>query len=169
MKDSEERLEVRLTVNGSERCLRIPPQTTLLELIRHHLGLTGTKEGCGKGQCGTCTVLMDGRPVNSCLVLAAQADGHRVTTIEGLAGDGQLDDIQKAFIEEGAVQCGFCTPGLILTAKALLDEDPHPDEERIREAVSGHLCRCTGYDAIVRAILRAAKQESSRNQSSSPV
>jgi len=160
MSDSADLLEIRLTVNGNERYLRVPPETTLLELLRRHLGLTGTKEGCGKGQCGTCTVLLDGRPVNSCLVLAAQVDGHRVTTIEGLAGDGRLDPIQAAFIEEGAVQCGFCTPGLILTARALLDEDPHPGEERIREAISGHLCRCTGYAAIVRAILRAASEES---------
>lgn len=156
MSDTADLLEIRLTINGSRRCLRVPPETTLLELIRRHLGLTGTKEGCGKGQCGSCTVLLDGRPVNSCLVLAAQADGRAVTTIEGLAQDGRLDEIQTAFIEEGAVQCGFCTPGLILTARALLDEHPDPGEEQIREAISGHLCRCTGYAAIVRAIRRAA-------------
>jgi carbon-monoxide dehydrogenase small subunit len=156
MSDTADLLEIRLTINGSRRCLRVPPKTTLLELIRRHLGLTGTKEGCGKGQCGSCTVLLDGRPVNSCLVLAAQAEGRAVTTIEGLAQDGRLDEIQTAFIEEGAVQCGFCTPGLILTARALLDEHPDPGEEQIREAISGHLCRCTGYAAIVRAIRRAA-------------
>jgi len=158
MNDANHTLEIRLIINGSERSLKVPAQTTLLELIRRHLGLTGTKEGCGKGQCGTCTVLVDGRPVNSCLMLAAQADGHRVTTIEGLARDSRLDDLQTAFIEEGAVQCGFCTPGLILTARALLDEEPQPDEARIREAISGHLCRCTGYAAIVRAIRRAASE-----------
>jgi carbon-monoxide dehydrogenase small subunit len=160
MKDSAGLLEIRLTINGSERCLRVAAETTLLELIRDHLGLTGTKEGCGKGQCGACTVLLNGHPVNSCLMLAAQADGHEVTTIEGLGRQGRLDVVQRAFIEEGAVQCGFCTPGLILTARALLDEDPDPSEERIRKAISGHLCRCTGYAAIVRAIRRAAEQRS---------
>jgi len=167
MSDSANLLKIRLTVNGKERCLRVAPETTLLAVIRHHLGLTGTKEGCGKGQCGTCTVLLDGRPVNSCLVLAAQADGHRVTTIEDLSRDGRLDELQTAFIEEGAVQCGFCTPGLILTAKALLEENPDPSEERIREAISGHLCRCTGYAAIIRAIRRAAKQGSDERKNQS--
>jgi len=167
MSGTADRLEIHLTVNGSERHLRVPPETTLLELIRSHLGLTGTKEGCGKGQCGTCTVLVDGQPVNSCLMLAAQVNGRRVTTIEDLARDGRLDALQRAFIEEGAVQCGFCTPGLILTARALLDEDPEPDEGRIREAISGHLCRCTGYAAIVRAIRRAAG-EASADRSNHP-
>jgi carbon-monoxide dehydrogenase small subunit len=168
MSDRTDLVEIRLTVNGGEHILRIPPQTTLLAVIRRHLGLTGTKEGCGKGQCGSCTVLLDGRPVNSCLLLAAQADGCRITTIEDLARDGRLDELQTAFIEEGAVQCGFCTPGLILTARALLDEDPDPTEERIREAISGHLCRCTGYAAIVRAVRRAAEGRSSERPNPSP-
>jgi len=160
MKEPNGLMEIRLTINGGERRLQVPPETTLLELIRDHLGLTGTKEGCGKGQCGTCTVLLDGRPVNSCLMLAVQANGQRVTTIEGLLRNGQLDAVQSTFIEEGAVQCGFCTPGLILTARALLEENPDPSEEQIREAISGHLCRCTGYAAIVRAIRRMASEKS---------
>ncbi len=167
MKESTGLVEIRLTINGAKRRLQVPPETTLLELIRDHLGLTGTKEGCGQGQCGTCTVLLEGRPVNSCLVLAAQADGQQVTTIEGLIRKGQLDAVQSAFIDEGAVQCGFCTPGLILTARALLDENPDPSEEQIREAISGHLCRCTGYAAIVRAIRRAASETSAGKENPS--
>jgi carbon-monoxide dehydrogenase small subunit len=161
-KDSMSQVKVRLTVNGRVHILDVAVEMTLLELIRDRLGLTGTKEGCGKGQCGSCTVLLDGRPVNSCLMLAAQADGHEVTTIEALEHNGELDVVQKAFIQEGAVQCGFCTPGLILTARALLDENPDPDDHQIRKAISGHLCRCTGYGAIIRAIRRAAAQRISR-------
>ncbi|KPL18355.1 MAG: (2Fe-2S)-binding protein [candidate division Zixibacteria bacterium SM23_81] len=147
---------IQLVVNGKTHRAVVAPQATLLELIRDHLGLTGTKEGCGKGQCGACTVLLDGKPVNSCLMLAVQAQGHQVVTIEGAEHEKELDPIQQAFIDEGAVQCGFCTPGLILSARALLDQHPHPDEDHIKEAISGHLCRCTGYSAIIRAIRRAA-------------
>jgi carbon-monoxide dehydrogenase small subunit len=128
----------------------------LLELIRDHLHLTGTKEGCGTGDCGACTVLLDNKPVNSCLVLAIEADGKEILTIEGLAKNGKLHPLQEAFIEHGAVQCGFCTSGLILTAKAFLDEKPSPSEEDVKRAISGNLCRCTGYARIIEAILAAS-------------
>jgi carbon-monoxide dehydrogenase small subunit len=149
-------LTIRLMVNGQPRQATVAPQTTLLELIRDHLGLTGTKEGCGKGQCGACTVLMDGQPVNACLILAPQSQGRNIVTIEALEREGRLDPVQQAFIDEGAVQCGFCTPGLILSAKALLERHGAPNEDHIKEAISGHLCRCTGYSAIIRAIQRAS-------------
>jgi len=148
-------------VNGQPRQVTVAPQTTLLELIRSSLGLTGTKQGCGQGQCGACTVLMDGQPVNACLILAAQAQGRDIVTIEALEREGKLDPVQQAFIDEGAVQCGFCTPGLILSAKALLERHAQPDEDQIKEAISGHLCRCTGYSAIVRAIRRVGAKEKS--------
>ena len=151
-------MTVQIQVNGQRRQATVPPQTTLLELLRDHLGLMGTKEGCGKGQCGVCTVLMDGLPVNSCLLLAAQAQDHEIITIEGIGDHDRLDPVQQAFIDEGAVQCGFCTPGMILSARALLDRIPDPDEDQIKEAISGHLCRCTGYGAIIRAIQRAAER-----------
>jgi carbon-monoxide dehydrogenase small subunit len=154
-----QKLTVQLVVNGRSCQVEVAPQTTLLELIRDHLRLTGTKEGCGKGQCGACTVLMDGKTVNSCLILAAQARGRQIVTIEGIGKGDALDPVQQAFIDEGAIQCGFCTPGLILSAKALLDRDPKPDTDRIMEAISGHLCRCTGYAAIVRAIRRASGRD----------
>ncbi len=157
MKEDSPELIVKLVVNDRPYRVVVAPQTTLLQLIRDHLGLTGTKEGCGKGQCGACTVLMDGQPVNSCLILAVQAQGQRIVTIEGLEQDGELDPVQQAFIDEGAVQCGFCTPGMVLSARALLDRLPHPDEGQIKEAISGHLCRCTGYSAILRAIRRAGE------------
>jgi carbon-monoxide dehydrogenase small subunit len=157
VKSEAKQLTVALVINGRRHQVLVTPETTLLELIRDHLGLTGTKEGCGKGQCGACTVLMDGLPVNSCLILAVQAQDRQILTVEGLEQNGDLHPIQQAFIDEGAIQCGFCTPGLLLTAKALLQNIPHPDEDQIREAISGHLCRCTGYAAIVRAIQRAAE------------
>jgi carbon-monoxide dehydrogenase small subunit len=157
VKEDSPELIVQLVVNDRPYRVVVAPQTTLLQLIRDHLGLTGTKEGCGKGQCGACTVLMDGQPVNSCLILAVQAQGQRIVTIEGLEQDGELDPVQQAFIDEGAVQCGFCTPGMVLSARALLDRLPHPDEGQIKEAISGHLCRCTGYSAILRAIRRAGE------------
>lgn len=162
MKEDSPELIVQLVVNDRPYRVEVAPQTTLLQLIRDHLGLTGTKEGCGKGQCGACTVLMDGQPVNSCLILAVQAQGHQIVTIEGLEQDGELDPVQQAFIDEGAVQCGFCTPGLVLSARALLDRLPHPDEGQIKEAISGHLCRCTGYSAILRAIRRAGEEDKPR-------
>jgi aerobic-type carbon monoxide dehydrogenase small subunit (CoxS/CutS family) len=148
-----------MVVNGRPRQVTVAPQTTLLELIRDHLGLTGTKEGCGKGQCGACTVLLNGQPVNACLILAPQAQGGDIVTIEALEREGKLDPVQQAFIDEGAIQCGFCTPGLILSAKALLERHGTPDDDQIREAISGHLCRCTGYSAIVRAIRRAGAKD----------
>ncbi len=144
--------EIDLSVNGEKYRLFIDPTVTLLDVIRDEMGLTGTKRGCDLGECGTCTVLIDGKPFNSCLVLAMDVQNKEITTIEGLAKDGHLDPIQKAFIEHGAFQCGFCTPGMILVAKALLDEDPSPGEEKIKEALSGNLCRCVGYVAIVKAI-----------------
>ncbi len=136
--------------------LLIPPNRRLLDLLREDLDLTGVKEGCGEGECGACTVLLDGRPVNSCLVLAPEASGRKITTIEGLASAGRLHPLQEAFLEAGAVQCGYCTPGMILAAKALLEENPDPDEQTVKTAISGNLCRCTGYVKIVRAVRLAA-------------
>jgi carbon-monoxide dehydrogenase small subunit len=149
--------QVRLTVNGILSELSIQPWETLLEVIRDDLGLTGTKEGCGLGECGACTVIMDSKAVNSCLVLAAEAEGKRITTIEGLAADDKLHPIQEAFIEHGGLQCGFCTPGMIVSAKALLDANPNPSEEEIRKGIAGNFCRCTGYSKIIESIKAAAK------------
>ena len=145
-----------IKVNGQEYEIMVEPWRTLLDVLRYDLGLTGVKEGCGNGNCGTCTVLLDGKAVNSCLVFVAEIEGKEITTIEGLCQQGELHPLQQAFIEEGAVQCGFCTPGFILTAKALLDSNPHPTEVEVRRAIAGNLCRCTGYDKIVRAIMRVA-------------
>ena len=146
-----------LKVNGEEREVRVEPRQTLLDTLRNDLGLTGTKEGCGNGNCGTCTVLLNGKAVSSCLVFTVEAEGQEITTIEGLAEAGKIHPLQQAFIEEGAVQCGFCSPGMILTAKAFLDTNPHPTEIQVRQAIAGNLCRCTGYDKIVRAILKVAE------------
>ena len=146
-----------LTVNEESYEIQINPNRTLLEVIRNDLGLTGTKEGCGTGECGACTVLLDGEPVNACLTLALQAHGMKVTTIEGLSKDGTIHPLQEAFITHGAIQCGFCTPGMILSAKALLDRKPKPEEIEIREALIGNLCRCTGYQKIVEAITSCVK------------
>ncbi|HYW69094.1 MAG TPA: (2Fe-2S)-binding protein [bacterium] len=151
---------VALTVNGEARQADVPSATTLVELLREHLALTGTKVGCGHGECGACTVLLDGEPVNSCLVFAAQCDGREVTTVEGLSRDGELDRIQNAFVDAGAVQCGFCTPGMIMSAAALLASNPAPSRNEIEEAVSGNLCRCTGYVKIVDAVEQAASESS---------
>jgi carbon-monoxide dehydrogenase small subunit len=148
---------VSLTVNGEEYEVVITPNRTLLEVLREDLALTGTKEGCGEGACGTCTVLLDGKPVRSCLTLAVEAQGREITTIEGLASMGELHPVQKAFVEYGAIQCGFCAPGMILTTKALLDETPNPTEQEIRQAISGNVCRCTGYAKIAEAMLKAAE------------
>ncbi|MBI2329560.1 MAG: (2Fe-2S)-binding protein [Chloroflexi bacterium] len=145
---------IRLKVNGEEQQIMVEPRQTLLDTLRYDLGLLGVKEGCGNGNCGSCTVLLDGRAVNSCLVFAVETEGQDITTIEGLYQEGKLHPLQQAFIEEGAVQCGFCTPGTILTAKALLDSNPYPTEVQVRQAIAGNLCRCTGYDKIVRAILK---------------
>jgi len=157
------KLMIELTINGKKRKVETTPSTRLLDLIRDDLHLTGTKEGCGKGECGACTVIMNGELVTSCLILAPQADGAVITTIEGV-GDGEnLDPVQEAFIETGAVQCGFCTPGMILAAKKLLEENPHPTEEEIKRGISGNLCRCTGYQKIFDAIKLAANRLSTRD------
>jgi len=149
---------IKLTVDGETSELLIEPQRTLLEVLRENLELTGTKEGCGLGDCGACTVIMDGKPVLSCLTLAVEAQGKNILTIEGLAQGGKLHPVQQAFVDHGAVQCGFCTSGVILAGKAFLDENPNPTEEEVRQAVAGHLCRCTGYTKIVEAVLAAAKR-----------
>ena len=151
MTDARERLT--LTVNGAPRALLVEPNRTLLELLREDLGLTGAREACDTGGCGACTVLVDGRPVYSCMVLAVDCQGKDVLTIEGLAPEGELHPLQRAFIDHGAIQCGFCTPGMVLTAKALLDENPAPTEEEVRQAIAGNICRCTGYVKIVEAIM----------------
>lgn len=148
---------IQLTVNGEPVEAAVEPNRTLVQFLREDLGLTGTKHGCGLGDCGACTVIMDGKPVNSCLVLAVQAKGREVLTIEGLAENGVLHPVQQAFVDKGAIQCGFCTPGMILSAKALLDENPKATEQDIRTAISGNLCRCTGYQKIVEAVQEAAK------------
>jgi len=148
---------ITLNVNDQEYDLVIPVNRTLTQVLRENLKLTGTKQGCSVGDCGSCTVLLDGEPVNSCLILAVEAEGRRIQTIEGLAEGGKLHPIQQAFVDQGGIQCGFCSPGMILTAKALLDKNPSPMESQIREAISGNLCRCTGYQKIVEAIQTAAK------------
>lgn len=154
-----EKQKLTLQVNGQEYEVLTYPNRTLLEVLREDLSLTGTKESCGQGACGSCTVLLDGLPVRSCLLLAFEAGGKAVTTIEGLASSGRLHPIQEAFVEHHAIQCGFCAPGMILTAKALLDRVPDPTEEEIRHALSGNICRCTGYSKIVEAIKAAAARE----------
>jgi carbon-monoxide dehydrogenase small subunit len=148
--------QIRLEVNGQPYQLDVRPWRTLLEVIREDLGLTGTKEGCGQGECGACTVILDQKTVNSCLVLAVQADGKQVTTIEGLAQGEQLHPIQLAFVERGGLQCGFCSPGMILSTKLLLEENPDPDEDQIRAALAGNTCRCTGYTKIFESVKAAA-------------
>jgi len=150
---------INTTVNGDAYEVAVEPQRTLLEFLRNELELTGTKEGCGTGDCGACTVIMDGRPVNGCLVLGVEADGKNIITIEGLATENTLHPIQEAFIKYGGVQCGFCTPGMIISAKVLLDKNPHPTEEEIKIGISGNLCRCTGYTKIVEAIKAVATGE----------
>lgn len=148
---------VRLIVNGSPAVVQVEEDRTLLYLLREVLGLTGTKEGCGEGDCGACSVLLDGELVNSCLVLAIQAEGREVLTIEGVGTEDNLHPIQQAFIEAGAIQCGYCTPGMVLAAKALLAKVPSPSEEEIRRGLSGNLCRCTGYQKIVDGVKLAAR------------
>jgi len=151
----DEEITVKFTLNGKEVEVKVKPNTTLLDLLRRKLKITSVKRGCERGECGTCTVLIDNQPVNSCLVLAPQVDGKNVVTIEGIVKNGELHPIQEAFIETGAVQCGFCTPGIILTLKALFDSNPDPSEEDIRKAIEGNLCRCTGYTKIIRAAILA--------------
>ena len=152
------RYERQFRVNGRNHLVEIEAATPLLELLRTHLGLTGTKEGCDDSECGACMVLVDNKPVNSCSYLALQASGGEITTIEGLSDGERLHPIQAALLAEGGVQCGYCTPGMTISAKALLDENPHPSEEEIRQALGGNLCRCTGYQKIIKAVLRAAQE-----------
>jgi len=148
---------IQVAVNGKAYELMVPPWRTLLEVIREDLKLTGAKEGCGQGECGACTVMMGAKTVNSCLVLAVEADGQEITTIEGLSEDSKLHPIQDAFVEHAGMQCGFCTPGMIMSAKELLDRNPDPSEREIREGIAGNVCRCTGYTKIVESIGAAAK------------
>ncbi|PKN28219.1 MAG: ferredoxin [Deltaproteobacteria bacterium HGW-Deltaproteobacteria-21] len=149
--------EIKFVLNGKAYELKVSPWRTLLEMIREDLQLTGTKEGCGQGECGSCTVIMGGKTVNSCLILALEADGQEITTIEGLANGDKLHPIQEAFVNQAGMQCGFCTPGMIMSAKALLDKNPSPSEKEIREGISGNFCRCTGYTKIIESIAAAAQ------------
>lgn len=152
-------IPVHMTVNSQPIRITTDPNRTLLEVLRADLGLTGAKDACGgEGECGACTVILNGNPVNSCLVLIGQANGAVVETIEGITQENLLHPIQKAFIDVGAIQCGFCTPGMVLASKALLDRDPNPDDSSIREALSGNLCRCTGYTKIIKAVHQAARE-----------
>lgn len=150
------KIPISFTINGDPQEVLVEPHWTLLQTIRDGLLLTGTKEGCSNGNCGACTVLVDGRTANSCLMLAAEASGREVTTVEGIAEKGRLNLVQEAFVRDGALQCGFCTPGFIVSATALLKQNPNPSEEEIRLGLAGNLCRCTGYDKIVRAVEDAA-------------
>ncbi|MCL5935706.1 MAG: (2Fe-2S)-binding protein [Firmicutes bacterium] len=149
---------LKFTLNGNQLEVNVEPSETLSDVLRKKLFLTGTKKGCGEGECGACTVLLEGRPVNSCLLPAMKARGKTVVTIEGVSSSGELHPIQEAFIEAGAVQCGFCTPGVILSAKSLLDRETDPTEEEIKTELSGHLCRCTGYAQFVEAVKKAHKK-----------
>jgi carbon-monoxide dehydrogenase small subunit len=150
-------MQVSMTINGEEFTADVEPRLLLVHYIRNEVGLTGTHWGCDTSNCGTCVVLMDGMPVKSCTVLAATADGHEITTVEGLEKDGELDPVQEGFRAEHGLQCGFCTPGMMLTARALLDANPNPSDEEIRDAISGQMCRCTGYATIVRSVRWAAE------------
>lgn len=145
-------LTIQLNVNGEMHTVQIDPAETLLHVLREKLGLTGTKEGCGEGDCGACTILVNGKSINSCIYPAIQADGCEILTVEGVEKSEKLSEIQKAFVDHGAVQCGFCSPGMIMATAALLDENPHPTEEEIRRGLSGNICRCTGYQAMVDAV-----------------
>ena len=153
---------VQTNINGDQADFLCEPRHSLLEVLRDVLGMTGTKEGCNDGNCGACTVILDGRIVNSCLVLAVEVHGREITTIEVLASPEGLHPLQQAFLEHAALQCGFCTPGLIMSAKALLDQEPRPDEKRVRHWLAGNLCRCTGYDKIVRAVMAVSESMESR-------
>lgn len=158
-KEGNKRYLVTITVNGDSHTKIVEASTLLVNFLRDDLDLTGTKRGCELGDCGSCTVLLEGKPVNSCLVLAVEADGREITTVEGVASTAAVDIVQEKFIEYGAFQCGYCTPGMILSAKALLTRNPRPNEHEVREAIAGNLCRCTGYVNIVKAILSASGQE----------
>ena len=154
--------QIRLKVNGFEYDILAKPNWTLLDVLRDEIGLTGTKKACGKGECGACTVIMDGEAILSCLVLAIQAQGKDILTIEGLSKEGKLDPLQDAFVKYGAIQCGFCTPGMIMTSRALLNKTPKPSEEEIKRGLSGNLCRCTGYVKIIEAVKNASAMEESK-------
>jgi aerobic-type carbon monoxide dehydrogenase small subunit (CoxS/CutS family) len=153
-----EDIDVALTVNGAVRTLRVEPRLLLSDALRHQLGLPGTHVGCEQGVCGACTILIDGLPARSCLMFAVQAQGRKLETVESLATDGALHPLQEAFRDAHALQCGYCTPGILMSMKAFLDETPAPDEEQVRDMLSGHLCRCTGYQNIVDAVLDAARR-----------
>jgi len=148
---------IQFMLNGKPCRIDVEPRKRLVDVLRDDLNLTGTKEGCGEGECGSCTVILDGAAVNSCLVLACQVRGKEIITVEGLAQNGELDPLQKSFLEHGAVQCGYCTPGMLMSAKALLMKNPHPTEKEIKEAIAGNLCRCTGYNKIIAAIKNVAE------------
>jgi len=154
--------QIKLKVNGVECEMWIKPHWTLLDVLREEIGLVGTKKGCDKGECGACTVIMDGEAILSCLVLAIQCQGKEISTIEGLAQDGNLDPLQEAFVRQGAIQCGFCTPGMIMASRALLNKNPHPSQEEIKRGLSGNLCRCTGYTKIIAAVQKASTTEGQR-------
>lgn len=154
---AEKQYHITINLNGTDREFTVGEQETLLHVLRERVGLTGAKKGCDLGECGACTVIMDGRAVNSCCVFAVSADGKRVETIEGIGTEEHPHPLQQAFIDAGAIQCGFCTPGMIMAAKALLDRNPHPTQEQVRQAMSGNLCRCTGYEKIEQAIAMAAE------------
>jgi carbon-monoxide dehydrogenase small subunit len=164
MERYEEQVDVTVKVNGIDYRERVPAHMTLLQFLRERLFLTGAKEGCGRGECGACTVIMDGRAVNACLVLAAEVDGSEIRTIEGEARDGRLTELQKAFIEFGGLQCGFCTPGMIMSAQNLLERNRKPSREEIVEAIAGNLCRCTGYEPVIEAIEAAAGKKGVRRR-----
>jgi len=151
--------KIELTINGKKYNLMVKPHRTLLDILRDEVGLLGTKKGCDTGDCGACTVIMDGKAVNSCLILGVEANGKEILTIEGLAKDGKLHPLQQAFIDHGAIQCGYCSPGMIMAAKALLDKNPRPTELEVKEAIAGNICRCTGYVKIVEAILSVGKND----------
>ncbi len=148
---------ITVTINNETDQVVVPSNMTLMQMLREKLALTGTKNGCSAGECGACTVLMNGEPVNSCMVLAVECNGAQIVTVEGLAGDQQLDPIQQAIIQAGGVQCGFCTPGILISSRALLDRNPSPNEEEIKEALVGNLCRCTGYERIIESVKAAAR------------
>jgi carbon-monoxide dehydrogenase small subunit len=150
---------ITVNVNGEDEMVEVPAHWTLLQMLRYRMGLTGTKNGCAGGECGACTVMLNGAPVNSCMVLGVECDGAEIITVEGLSHDGQLDPVQEAIIEAGGVQCGFCTPGVLISARALLDRTLEPTEAEIQEALVGNLCRCTGYVRIIEGIKQAAKRQ----------